>query len=224
MRVHGLRGSSSSPKRKLAAKSSLKKKAGEGKPGRELNPGDMEAGAPDTEAVRPQLLRAEIEVAPEGAPDLLKAPGVETRHEDQSEPGANQAQAEAMGVKEGKRFPGSHGSWRCVELRSGPLCLPVHQVPPALAVQLEKLAARTDSIDAAARSRHPRRGWRLSALLLRKARKSRKPASAAPLLHASEGVFFLEGSRLSFGACEKRHSSHLILFCHILQARRLQRS
>ena len=88
------------PKRKLAAKSSLKKKAGEGKPGRELNPGDMEAGAPDTEAVRPQLLRAEIEVAPEGAPDLLKAPGVETRHEDQSEPGANQAQAEAMGVKE----------------------------------------------------------------------------------------------------------------------------
>ena len=60
----------------------------------------MEAGAPDTEAVRPQLLSAEIEVAPEGARDLLEAPGVETRPEDQSEPGANQAKAEARGVKE----------------------------------------------------------------------------------------------------------------------------
>ena len=88
------------PKKKSAAKTSLKKKAGEGKPGKELNPGDLEAGAPDTEAVRPQLLRAEIEVAQERAPDLLDAPGVETRPEDQSEPGENQAKAEARGVKE----------------------------------------------------------------------------------------------------------------------------
>ena len=50
--------------------------------------------------MRPQLLRAEIEVAQERAPDLLDAPGVETRPEDQSEPGENQAKAEARGVKE----------------------------------------------------------------------------------------------------------------------------
>ena len=53
------------PKKKSAAKTSLKKKAGKGKPGKELHPGDLEDEAPDTEAVRPQLLRAETEVAQE---------------------------------------------------------------------------------------------------------------------------------------------------------------
>ena len=65
-----------------------------------MNPGDMETGAPATEAERPQLLRADTEVAPERAPEQLEAPDKETRQEDQIEPGANQALPEAKGVKE----------------------------------------------------------------------------------------------------------------------------